>query len=379
MQAIVHIGMSKTGSTALQSCLQRSEAYLATRGLRYPKNPPDCGFNNHRLLAAQFLPFERLPRHMTGRTGYTAANIGAKFEAFVEHVAAEVRAHRPEALILSSETLFRELPAAKHAAIRGAYRRLGAEPRFVAYLRRPSEHYLAVLLQVLTASAAPPPPAPARYRPALESYRAAFGAETVAARLYDRARLEGGDIVADFCARDLAAFGVDPAKLSPAERPNDTLTAEAIDLLARYRRAFHPGRDGVYSEDTSLLRAALAEAERGCGAPRPRLRPWVAAMIDDASGDALWVRDAFGVVFPGLDYDRLAAARPAPFPARAFALEDLVVLDRAAQARIRANLARSAWAAAPERGAWLDALGAPAPRAAPPGAARRAGASAGRR
>jgi hypothetical protein len=363
MKTIVHIGMPKAGSTALQTCFKASAAELARHGVLYPENPGDEGVN-HLALVAQFVPPRSLPREMRGRSRYAAANIGSAVGGFFSHLHRQIETSRPRALVLSYEGLFRPLPRERHALLRESYRALGGQPRFVAYLRRPSEHYLSSLQQRIKASSKVTGPAPRDYRRTLESYDACFGPEAVTALLYDRRHLERGDIVADFCARFLAEYGVDPARLRRG-RSNATLSAESMELLWRYRAAFHADRDDVATRDSKALLKALANADARLGASRPRLKPGVAEAIDYGSGDALWLRDRFGVVFPDLDYDRLAAetraASPAPGPGDAAALDQLIVIDRAMQARLADEIARSSWAADEGRRAWLESLGAARP------------------
>jgi hypothetical protein len=384
MKTIVHIGMPKTGSTALQNSLAASSAYLAQRGLLYPENPPGVRGKDHRLLAAQFLTFRALPRHLRGDAGDDQATIDARLEAFLAHLRRQIAAERPQGLILSYEGLFRVLPEARHETLRAAYRELGDDLRFVAYLRKPSEHYLSSLQQGIKASTTLKPPQPKQFRKILESYAACFGDDAVSARLFDRAHLANGDIAADFCAHALGAFAVDPAQLQAGERTNETLSAESMDLIWRYRRAFHAERDDVFTQDTNQLRRALARADHAHGAARPRLQPGFAEAIDYAAHDAPWLRDRFGVVFPGLDYDRFAAPAPTGDPAAdlaaavaaasgpAAAIDALVVVDREMQARILADLARSPWAADAARRKWLSGLarrGRPRPRPGPADAA----------
>lgn len=354
MKAIVHIGMQKTGSTALQGCLSQSAAYLAGCGVLYPKN-------HHRLLLALIAPFEDLPRRMKGRA-LSRNNLGDRLQKFIRHVRRQIETQRPEGLILSTEGLFVPLPEDRHAPFRQFFDGVGAEPGFVAYLRRPSEHYLSSLQQRLKASAIVRPPRPKPIRKVLESYDACFGPDAVSARLFHRDHLENGDIVADFCKHCLAEFQIDPARLTPGDKTNETLSGESMDILQRYRTAFHAERNDVFTEDTKALRVALAAADRRHGAGRPKLRPGVAETVDYANRDCLWVRDRFGVVFPGLDYDRLAAKPPAemaaePNPTRAFALEEVVVIDRELRAQILGSVAQSLWAAEDAaRKVWLTTL-----------------------
>jgi hypothetical protein len=82
MKTILHIGMPKTGTTALQDCLRASRADLAAAGILYPENPPGCRFNNHRMLVMGFLPFDALPRHMVSHREYTPQNYREKYQEF---------------------------------------------------------------------------------------------------------------------------------------------------------------------------------------------------------------------------------------------------------------------------------------------------------
>jgi hypothetical protein len=361
MKTIVHIGMPKTGTTALQKSLHGSAAYLAQRGLLYPTNPPGSRAYNHRLLVAQVVSFDRLPRGLKNWSYLTKDNVADRLEEFFDHLRRQIERQRPAGVILSTEGLFRPLPTGRHETLRQVFGASG-EPRFVAYLRRPSEHYLSNLQQTLKASAIVSPPKPSGYRKILESYDACFGPQAVSARLFHRDHLENGDTVADFCKHHLAEFGVDPAKLHVVGSANETLSAESMDILRRYRAAFHAERHNVFTRDTQALRVTLARIDRAHGAPRPRLRPGLAEAIDLASHDCLWIRDRFGVVFPGLDYDRLAAAATAPAPdfAREDSLDAVVVIDRDLRARVLDDLARSRWVSEDAaRKAWLsDLLGA---------------------
>jgi hypothetical protein len=364
MKTIVHIGMPKAGSTALQNCLEGSDEALAAKGVLYPRNPPECRFNNHRLLAARILDFDGLPRHMKGPNGgYTAETIGAGVEAFVDGVAAQVAGRRPDFLVFSSETLFRPLPKARHAAIRDDYRRMGAaDPRFVAYLRKPSDRYVAGLMQTLHASTFVKPPRPPLYRAVLESYEACFGPDALDVRLYDRGALRDGDIIADFFSAFLPEAGIDVSTLHAGGKRNETLSGESMDLIMRQRIAFHPDENDVHTRATIRLRDTLTRIEREVGAPKPRLRTRIAEMVDYATPDCLWLRERYGIAFPGIDYDRMereAAGDGQPFE-RIRRLDDLIAIDPAIQARIVERLAGEAWATEEAAQAeWVAGLLAP--------------------
>jgi hypothetical protein len=131
-----------------------------------------------------------------------------------------------------------------------------------------------------------------------------------------------------------------------------------MDLMRRYRLAFHRGADDVVTRDSTRLVHALRQADRATGAARPRLRSEIADFIDYSLSDLLQLRDEYGIVFPRLDYRRLERRwfpwlpRPPRLPRR---LEEIVVIDPAVRRDLLAELRTSAWAQeAAERGAWIE-------------------------
>lgn len=360
MKTILHIGMPKTGTTALQDCLRASRDALADRGVLYPQNPPGCRFNNHRMLVFGFLPFDALPRHILSHPGYTRENYLAKYAEFLDGLYAQAEASRPGTMILSSETLFRTLDRHRAARLREGLAPLGGDVSVVAYLRRPSEQYLSNLQQRLRQSAdlrLLKPPILFRH---LQSYARAFGRDALHARVYSRDMLRNGDIVDDFLATCLPAAAIDTTRLTRKAGVNSSVSAEAMDLLRRYRLAFHPGADDVATRDSTRLVQALRRAGQAIGAPKPRLRPEVADFLDYSFSDPLRLRDAFGIVFPRLDYARLERRRfpwLPRLPRRPRQLSEIVLIDRELRRAMLAELRTSQWAAAaPGRIPWIDAL-----------------------
>src|SRR5690554_2935238 len=127
MKTILHIGMPKTGSTALQECLRASRDKLAAKGVLYPANPPGCPFNNHRMLVFGFTPYQRLPRHILRYDAYSAGNIAEKYREFLDGIAHQVRSQRPAVTVLSSESLFRSLRPKARRSLVEALAPLGGE------------------------------------------------------------------------------------------------------------------------------------------------------------------------------------------------------------------------------------------------------------
>ena len=372
LRTILHIGQPKTGSTALQTCLKASKAELAAAGVLYPDNPPGCGFNNHRLLIAGYTPFARLPRHIRRVPDYTRANIGEAYAAFRDHLAAQVARVGPEVVILSSESLFRTPGRRARASLRAALPPGTDAVDVAAYVRRPSEQYLSNLQQRLRNSWRIGPLWVPPMAGILAGYADLFGRDAVRPRLFAREALTAGDIVADFLAAWLPEAGLDAAALPRGTNDNPSVSAESMDLLRRYRLAFHARADNVIAPDSVQLVRALRRLEPEVGAGRPRLHAAVAERLDFLRRDPLVLRDAWGIEFPGLDYAGLARRGGWRLPGlarldrREPELGEIVMIDRDRQRALLAGLRKSPWARkAPDRAAWAAALAGSLPRAAP--------------
>jgi hypothetical protein len=369
MQFIFHIGMAKTGSTALQNALFQSAEYLAERGVLYPV-PPELGGRNHKIFATLTGPTGKLPRHMTQLVDTRTA--AARMAQVQDGIAAQVAARRPDLLLMSSETMFTTIRRGYGARLRAALTRFDAHPRFVAYLRRPSERYASGLQQHLTASATMLRPRAPNYRQHIESYERVFGKGCLSLHLFHRSALAEGDVVSDFAIRYLADHGVDPAGLVQVGEVNVGLSAESMLLMQAFRARFHAGNDDRKTRDSKQLRQYLRTADEAVGAGRPQLRPEIAERVDYASDDPLWLRDRFGIEFPDFDYARLEAkrlARAVPPPAT---LADIVLVDPDRLSGVLDHLAATPWGR--HRAEWLAELRArhgtaaatPQPEPAPP-------------
>lgn len=356
VRTVLHIGMAKTGSTALQDCLSRSREYLLTRGVLYPKNPDGLKFNNHRLLVQPLLEYRKLPPSMRRNAG--PEELEARHESFVATARKQVEETKPECLLLSSEHLFNGFSGDRAELVLKDLEAMGADRdvEVVVYIRRPSEHFLSLCQQGLRTSHRVRQPSPPNYRRPLRRASRLFGRKSVKVRLFNRAHMVDGDIVSDFCAAFLSPEGIARDRLEDVSRANESVGTESMDILWRYRTKFDGEKKSQYTPGSNQLFQALCFAEETVGVTRPKLNPAIADLIDYSSDQLSWLRDRFGIEFPGFDYDRLEREGPVESPDREFTLEEMVEIDPDIRAALLREIGTS-WASENEgRKAWVDDL-----------------------
>jgi hypothetical protein len=299
--------MPKAGSTALQQAFAGARDALGRRGILYPRAPHFQDSQNF-LVAGLEERRHALPRMIRSAYDGRMEEVGPDFARWLESIRAKAASSRPETLVLSSEWLFALRGASKFDRLGALLAPLGAPIEVVAYVRRPSDQYLSAIQQTLKGSHVIRPPAAVRYRTPLEGFARIAGRVHVVR--YDRDAFPGGDIVRHFVTAFLPkAAG---ALATSGERSaNTTISAEGMAILAGYRRVNHRRSRGRFTADTDRLIEAIRAADAAIGGDaRPRLLPEVRAAVDGASEDVLWLRDTHGIVFDGLDYDRVAAVPP---------------------------------------------------------------------
>ncbi len=307
MRILLHVGMPKAGSTALQQAFAGAREALARRGILYPQAPLFQDSQNF-IVAGLEERRHALPRMIRGAYEGRMEELQPAFDRWQEGLEEIVASSRPERLVISSEWLFGLRGASKFDRLGRFLAALGGRVEVVAYVRRPSDQYLSAIQQTLKGSHVIRPPAAIRYRTPLEGF-ARIAAEVHVVR-YDRAAFPEGDIVRHFVSAFLPDAG--GAIGSAGERSaNATISAEGMAILAGYRRVNHRKNRGRFTADTDRLIEAIRDADAAIGGEmRPRLLPAIRDAVDGVSVDVLWLRDVHGIVFDGLDYDRVAAAPP---------------------------------------------------------------------
>jgi hypothetical protein len=314
VKVLLHIGSEKTGTTSIQHWAAANRAALAARGILYPaapgERPNPRSQPNHVGLALAVSERARRP-DLLGMLGLADPAAAAAYAARMERrLAEEIAAAGCATLLLSNEHLSSRLrDEAEVAALRALLERAAGavtEWRIVLYHRRQDEMIQSIhAMRVLHGATEPFRPAARPDDPRLDprrilaNYARVFGEASVTVRVFDRARLVGGDAVADL----MSLLGVDPRGpgFSPPPRANVSLGGAALELLRLMNAHLPATRDGQPNPARAALVAALRRLPpepRAALAPRPALDAFLARYADvNAEIARRWLRRGDGALF----------------------------------------------------------------------------------
>ncbi len=257
MRLILHIGSDKTGTTSIQKALSLSRNYLAQKGVLYPQLENS---DNHNLLAVSFMGKERRhPRRLVRRYGNSDAVLSASGNAWLA-IKQQLEQHDFHTVILSGEHFF---GLDQHHELAEQNKRTFPDlenTQIIAYLRRPSSHYVARLQQRLKAQHHIAMPERIAYSARLAGWESAGNLQLCE---FNKAALHSRDIVQDFWKRTLGSLPLPPGATSI--RSNKSLSAEGLYLLQRFRHIRYPDREGIFFRDSDqLLKRTLMVEESNC-------------------------------------------------------------------------------------------------------------------
>lgn len=332
MRVILHIGMSKTGTSALQRALRLAAADPATWPLAYPTWPDDAP--SHHELAGLYLHDRYLPRVLTDAGRRSLAEAGERGERAWSAIADAARTS--ELVVISSELLFAiddEAVADLAARLAG----IGAEVELACYVRPPAAHYVASLSQRVRASREALRPTDHRMQLGVRLGRwgdAFPGRVTV--RAYDRERLVGGDLIEDFRATFLPELP--PLPRPPDREANSSLSKEGIALVHAMRSFAWPDDEGDVTKSGQVVLEQLGRLDDAPSASARDLVPGLADAITWSHDvDLAMLEERFGVA--------LADRVPAPaVPCPAWTSDDpaeILDLDEERLERLRWRLVRA--------------------------------------
>ncbi len=322
MKILLHMGLHKTGTTSLQTALFNAREELKVRGVLYPDG--GAARENHKLLTALYKDPDRVSFSVKYLYGDDVARMRRAATEMFEAIKRDVAQHRPKRLVLSSEFFFADPRAEEQTRFRALLEQLSDDIEPIVYFREPAVHYGSTLQQSVKNGREFEPVPGGRFQRDAAIVEAAFG-QPITACVADRDQLIGGSTLTDFVSRFLTPFA-GPVSLT-GDPLNESISAEALAILHRYRRFRYPEVRPGQMPDHHALRTVLERIE--AASPRPpslQLKPGVAQALRRASTDLLWLRDSHGIVFTGVDY-KTVDGTPVEFDPGVATVEDLFVVD----------------------------------------------------
>ena len=194
-EIIVHIGLAKTGTTAIQNVLLKNKQYLLEQhGILFPGLR-----DNHFHLQSLFSETPHLLLQMQRNEKIDTPEAARAFlVSFKESFESEIAASGARTIVISSEYFSSMAPdelAAMYAYLRGFARNM----RIIAYIRDPWSHSLSILQQFIRDGyrAAPIRPRYSKTERFIDKSAEAAGMKATVRPFLPR-RAGGGDVVEDF-------------------------------------------------------------------------------------------------------------------------------------------------------------------------------------
>ena len=255
---LLHIGLPKTGTTAIQRAFAGSGDLLRQHGIYYPRSEGGP--------AAQFLHRAALTPNATRRMRPALQDFKDSLEAEIAALPASIHT-----VVLSSEqcSLFLRTPAqieALHAMLAPWFETI----QVVIYLRRQDAHAASLYGQMLRRGmiAAPILSEIAAelnglydYETLLQDWGKAFGPGTVTPRIFERASLPNGDVVEDFralCGITRAAQATAQKKpdINPSISPQGQALLRALGTKLKARGDTRQINDPIWPRLATLVSGA---------------------------------------------------------------------------------------------------------------------------
>lgn len=225
-RCLLHIGVPKTGSTAIQSGLKTASPALARAGIWYP------GFEqNHRFLVSAFKsdPDAFDYNRMAGRKGQAVQDHNTQA---LHRLETGWRDSGCSKLVLSSEHCVLLEPD-EITALRDYLQDMAGPTRVLVYVRNPYLHMASLIQEQVKngarrlADCLETPPL-FDYFTLIQKWTDAFGEDAIQVCAYPGDASPGGDVVTDFAVR----AGIPPDLLAHERGPENPALSGAALLIA---------------------------------------------------------------------------------------------------------------------------------------------------
>lgn len=316
---LIHIGTGKTGTTSIQRSLLVAQR-LGTLG---PVCYPDVLKSKWRSPNPHaFLGYVYRPRHVPGI--FRPKDRQDALKALIPEFRRDLEGYflKNDNIILSTEYLAacnqEEIVRFRKDLEQYAF----SDVAVIVYVRNPADFYLSAINQNLRKSPNIVDPRRFRYqfRRAVSRWSDAFDGKIIV-RPFDRSLFRLNCVVQDFVQ---VASGFFSREMGPVEslNSNESLSAEAMVLLQKYRRFRSHDTNNLLKRDAARLRKILVESAQALPQTKARLRRGVEALITERHKDDLsWLHSQHGIDFrPQSD----GAAPDWKPPRRGLQVEDIV-------------------------------------------------------
>jgi hypothetical protein len=315
-QLLLHIGTGKTGTTSIQHTIERAFKEKNLGNIAYP----EISGSNHNFIAEVYKDPKRLSR--SSRHRYRSELRDNTFTELTSRVRDNLRQWivKNDCTILSGE-YFGGLSDIEIRRFCEDLRRWGVgKVRVLIYIRNPSSYYLSFIQQQLKGSHQITNPGAFKYRfrESIESWQAVI--TDVVARPFERSSLIGNDVVPDFLRQVSDFFGevVERDRIE-AIRKNESLSAEGMLILQKYRFLFHRSRKNVPAKDSGNLLRILARSQALMKQTKAEISPAVGQLITERHReDIVWLLEHFQI-----DLSSDEAKQYAPDKSRGHSTNDL--------------------------------------------------------
>jgi hypothetical protein len=232
---LIHFGFPKTGTTSIQRFLRYE---LTDPGFHYPTFTTNRHLRDDCHNRALNCAFRSDPEkfHAHAKTGLSTEVIRRQGATFREQLQREIRSSPAHTLLLSAEDLS-WFDAADIRMLVGFLTVLGMKVQALAFVRRFKRDQESRFQQSVRDPgwwelSKPRSPGffPTRYQRAISNFDACLDRPDVLLHEYDRRKFENGCVVRQFCKM----VGIRQLAI-PSTFVNDSLSAEAINLLYAYR------------------------------------------------------------------------------------------------------------------------------------------------
>jgi len=352
LQAFIHIGTEKTGTTSIQAMLQANRANLLGQGVAYLKSP---GLRSHRELAAYCMRADRFDDFFKANFITTAEERAAYRAKFLKRFLSEL-AHLPPAVhtVLASSEHFhsRLLHQDEMETLRQLFAPLCERITVITYLRPQVDTaisdystalkcgHVASLHDFVHSRCVPDNPY-YNYQEYLQKWAGVFGRENLRVRLFDRAEFVNGDLLQDFLAQltpGLAEFV--NTGLAPQNRSLDQLGQCLLKAVNRHLPQFIEGL-GFNELNMDLVRLISVRAAGPSPQLEQELRKAVQARF--AAGNEQVRREYFPqrprLFAQDAATEELPVRRPALDPAQEALLGEVInLLAQALKRQVRENM-----------------------------------------